>query len=79
MTWTVLSHNAFLPEFEALAVDVQDCLLTMAKLLVIIGPSLGLPHAETMAGSHCVNIKVPLALMTIAALLLAIMTPCLKP
>ena len=33
MTWTVLYHDAFLPELEVLAEEVQDGLLTMAELL----------------------------------------------
>ena len=57
MAWTVLYHDAFLPEFEALAEDVQDSMLTMAELLVTTGPSLGRPHADTLAGSKYANMK----------------------
>ena len=57
MAWTVLYHDAFVPEFEALADCVRDGLLVMAELLVTIGPSLGRPHADTLAGSKYANMK----------------------
>lgn len=57
MAWTVLYHDAFAPEFEALAEDVQDGLLVMAELLQALGPSLGRPHADTLSGSAYANMK----------------------
>lgn len=57
MTWTVLYHDAFLPEMEALAEEVQDDLLAMAQLLRALGPSLGRPHADTLTGSKYANMK----------------------
>lgn len=57
MVWTVLYHDAFLPELEALPEAVQDGLLTMAELLVLSGPTLGRPHADTLAGSKHANMK----------------------
>jgi len=57
MTWTVLYHDAFLPEMEALAEEVQDSLLVMAEMLTALGPSLGRPHADTLAGSQYANMK----------------------
>ena len=57
MVWTVLYHDAFLPEMEALAEDVQDELLARAELLAINGPSLGRPHADTLVGSKHANMK----------------------
>ena len=57
MTWTVLYHDAFLPEMEALAEEVQDDLLAMAQLLQALGPSLGRPHADTLTGSKYANMK----------------------
>ena len=57
MAWTVLYHDSFLPEFEALAEDVQESLLSMAELLIATGPSLGRPHADTLAGSQYANMK----------------------
>ena len=57
MPWTVLYHDAFLPEMEALPETVQDGLLTMAELLSLSGPTLGRPHADTLAGSRHANMK----------------------
>ena len=53
----MLYHDAFLPEFEALTVDLQDNLLTMAQLRVASGPSLGRPHADTLAESQYANME----------------------
>lgn len=57
MSWTVLYHDAFLPELEALDEAVQDGLLTMVELLTLSGPSLGRPHADTLAGARYANMK----------------------
>jgi len=57
MAWTVLYHDAFVPEFLALTEEVQDGLLTMAELLQVLGPALGRPHADTLAGSKYANMK----------------------
>jgi hypothetical protein len=57
MNWTVLYHDAFLPEMEALPETVQDGLLTLAELLALIGPTLGRPHADTLSGSKHPNMK----------------------
>jgi hypothetical protein len=57
MAWTVLYHDAFLPEMEALSEAVQDGLLTMAELLTLSGPTLGRPHADTLAGSKHANMN----------------------
>ena len=57
MPWTVLYHDAFLPEMEALPEIVQDGVLTMAELLTQGGPTLGRPHADTLAGSKHPNMK----------------------
>ena len=42
---------------EALPENVQDGVLTMAELLTLIGPTLGRPHADTLAGSKHPNVK----------------------
>ena len=42
---------------EALPETVQDGVLTMAELLTLIGPTLGRPHADTLAGSKHPNMK----------------------
>jgi hypothetical protein len=57
VAWTVLYHDAFMPELDALAEDVQDSLFTMAELLQALGPSLGRPHADTLSGSKYANMK----------------------
>jgi hypothetical protein len=57
MPWTVLYHDAFVPELEALPEAVQDELLANASLLVTHGPMLGRPHADTLAGSRYANMK----------------------
>ena len=57
MPWTLLYHDAFVPELEALPEAVQDELFAMASLLVTHGPALGRPHADTLAGSRHVNMK----------------------
>lgn len=57
MPWTVLYHDAFLPELDALSQPVRDALLVMAELLTLSGPSLGRPHADTLAGSAHANMK----------------------
>lgn len=57
MAWTVLYHDAFMAELEALGEEVQDGLLTMAELLALSGPTLGRPHADTLSGSKHANMK----------------------
>lgn len=57
MSWTVLYHDAFVPEMEALPETVQDGVLTLAELLTKTGPTLGRPHVDTLAGSKYPNMK----------------------
>lgn len=57
MTWTVANHDDFDPEFEALPESVQDALLAAALVLAEIGPVLGRPHVDTLAGSKHANMK----------------------
>ena len=57
MNWTVLYHDAFVPEFEALSDAVQDELLALVELLMVHGPKLGRPHADTLSGSRHANMK----------------------
>ena len=59
MSWTVLYHDAFAAELGGLAQDVQDALLATVSLLVTYGPTLGRPHADTLAGSKHANMKEP--------------------
>ena len=57
MPWTVLYHDDFLPEMEALADAVKDELLASVTVLQAVGPGLGRPHADTLAGSRHANMK----------------------
>lgn len=57
MIWRVLYHDALAAEMESFAEAVQDELLAMAELLARNGPSLGRPHADTLAGSRFANMK----------------------
>lgn len=57
MTWTVILHDAFDPEFEALPAAVQDELLAQAGLLKAFGPALGRPRVDTLKGSVHANMK----------------------
>jgi hypothetical protein len=58
--WSVRLHDAFEPEFAALAEAVQDELLALLALLALLkeyGPELGRPHADTLNGSGFANMK----------------------
>ncbi len=57
MEWTILYHDAFAAEMEALSETVQDGVLSMAELLSLGGPTLGRPHVDTLAGSKHPNMK----------------------
>lgn len=57
MTWTVANHDEFDPEFEALTEPVQDALLAATLVLAEVGPVLGRPHVDTLAGSQYPNMK----------------------
>jgi hypothetical protein len=57
VTWEVLLHEEFEPEFDVLPEDVQDELLAHAKLLQQLGPQLGRPRADTLNGSRHANMK----------------------
>ena len=48
---------AFVSEFDALYVDVQDELLAHAKTLEEFGPTLGRPGVDTLNGSRHSNMK----------------------
>lgn len=57
MTWQVVFHDAFKPEFDALTESVQDELLAMVELLKVAGPHLRRPGADTLKGSRHANMK----------------------
>jgi hypothetical protein len=57
MAWTVAYHDDFDPEFDQLPKPVQDGLLSAALVLAKVGPLLGRPHVDTLAGSRYPNMK----------------------
>ncbi|MCB9665964.1 MAG: type II toxin-antitoxin system RelE/ParE family toxin [Alphaproteobacteria bacterium] len=57
MSWTILFHDDFEPEFLALSDDVQDELLAHAEVLAEFGPALGRLHVDTLSGSRHANMK----------------------
>jgi hypothetical protein len=57
VSWTVLLHQAFDSEFQKLSESVQDELLAHAKVLELIGPTLGRPRVDTLKGSRHANMK----------------------
>lgn len=57
MEWRVLIAEEFAPEFLALHQEVQDAILTTARILRQFGPQLGRPHMDTLNGSRHANMK----------------------
>ena len=57
MAWTVIHHPSFDTEFEAMSHAVRVELLAVTGLLELLGPALGRPHADTLAGSRHANMK----------------------
>lgn len=57
MAWTVILHEAFDSEYEALPQMVQDEIAAASLLLMELGPTLGRPHVDTLAGSRYANMK----------------------
>lgn len=57
MSWTVVYHPAFDPEYDALSESVQDALVEALLVLSSIGPTLGGPYVDTLAGSRHANMK----------------------
>ena len=57
MEWNVRSHDEFEREFLAMAIEVQDELLAQARVLSKLGPTLGRPQVDTLAGSKHANMK----------------------
>lgn len=54
---TVAFFDAFEAEFDSWPESVQDAILARVGLLEREGPSLGRPHADTLAGSRHANMK----------------------
>jgi len=57
MAWDVDFHSQFVPEFEALDEDVQDELYAHVDALKVLGPQMGRPRVDTLAGSRHANMK----------------------
>ena len=57
MEWHVRFHDAFAPEVLALPRSVRVELLACVKILARMGPTLGRPHVDTLAGSKHANMK----------------------
>jgi len=55
--WIVKLHDDFESEFQELAADVQDGLLSVAKAVQLAGPKAGRPHVDTLKGSKHANMK----------------------
>jgi hypothetical protein len=57
MSWTVIFHEEFEPEFDALPEEVQDKLIANAALLEEFGSTLSRPRVDTLKGSQYSNMK----------------------
>jgi hypothetical protein len=57
VAWTVSNHEAFDPEYDDLAEQVQDEILALKLLLQDYGPNLGRPHVDTLNDSKHPNLK----------------------
>lgn len=57
MAWDVDFHSQFVPEFEALDQEVQNRLYAHVDALKILGPQMGRPRVDTLAGSKHANMK----------------------
>ncbi len=57
MQWSIVNHEAFDPEYQALPGAVKVALLAHLNLLRTFGPALGRPHVDTLAGSRYRNMK----------------------
>lgn len=57
MSWTVLFHDAFDSEFQALDEALQNELLAHAKLLGEFGPNLWRPTVDGLKGLKHANMK----------------------
>lgn len=57
MMWKVATTDLFGEWFKGLAEDGQAEVIAKVKLLEILGPQLGRPHADTLNGSKHTNMK----------------------
>ena len=51
MTWTVIFHTDFQPEYDLLPEAVQDELFARIAVLEELGPGLGRPTVDTLTTS----------------------------
>jgi hypothetical protein len=57
MGWTIVNHQDFEAEYEALPNNVKLALLSALMLLRTYGPALRRPHVDTLTGSKHSNMK----------------------
>ena|ERR1700757_1772480 len=57
MTWTVIFHTDFQPEYDLLPEAVQDELFARIAVLEELGPGLGRPTVDTLTTSSFPNMK----------------------
>ncbi|MBM3536376.1 MAG: addiction module toxin RelE [Alphaproteobacteria bacterium] len=57
VTWAVVFHPEFEPEFDALDRAVQDDLLAHVRALAARGPVMGRSYVDTLKGSVFPNMK----------------------
>ena len=57
VAWDIDFHGQFVPEFEALDPAVQNRLYAHVDVLKILGPRMGRPRVDTLAGSRHANMK----------------------
>lgn len=57
MSWTVIFHEEFEPEFDELSKEVQEKLIANAALLEEFGSTLSRPRVDTLKGSKYSNMK----------------------
>jgi hypothetical protein len=57
VTWKLVFHPSFAPEFRALDDDVKKSLGELFDELRVSGPNLGRPAADTLKGSKFANMK----------------------
>jgi hypothetical protein len=57
VTWRVIYHPDFRPEFSALSEPVADKLRAAVRRLAEAGPTLGRPTSDTLRASRFPNMK----------------------
>jgi len=57
MKWTVIFHEEFEQEFDALPTAVQDECYAELEFVEMFGPATGRPHVDTLKGSDYSNMK----------------------